>query len=407
VPTRTAISLTPTTDQSGVLHYFLAPLGTAIPTFSLLRTRVQSEQKTQLSVLYHNITYATNETRYKETQPKTGETWSDFERRLYISHLGSTWVGSIPVNPVVLPQTVTLDWLWAGTGYQLVAYFDNMKANSSGSQPAFANFTTTASTDCQPYTMTFAGLVDSVDTSILVNTVAEYAGVNPARILQSQRVVSRRLQSNSTVSATAFSFLLLQNRFMDVPDPKTQLTLSNSDYANMLAALVTQGIPNTLTTFSLDPVPSRGLPMWKIQPSLGQVTAQSVTVNYASQIDGRTCCVALTSTFIYPTGEQMMLGLDAHNSPVPYACTTNVQSVSINTVTISGLGAASQYYMACTTTDTYPVFPSQIQYADSTQKQYVSAVTLGLANITPTNTTVSAVLSASLSSVLLLIAIIS
>jgi len=408
VPTRTAVSFTPTTDQSGLLYYFIAPLGTAVPVFSLLRTRVQNEQKSLMSVLYHNITYATNETRYKETQPRAGETWSDFERRLFTSHLGSTWVGSIPMNPKDSPRTVTVDWLWAGTGYQLVAYFDNMKADTEGSPANLGNFTTAASADCQPYTLNFLGLVDNVDSSVLVNTMAEYAGVNPARILQTQRLVSRRLagEGTSSVTATAFSFILLHNRFTDLPDPKTQLTLSNNDYANLISSLKTQGIPNTLFTFTLDPVPSRGLPMWKTLPSVGQITSQSVSVNYAAQIEGQTCCIALTSATTYPTGEQMMLGLDAFNSPVPYACKANDQSVSINTVTVGGLGAVSQYYMACTTTDTYPVFPSQIQYADSLQRQYASAVTLGLDNITPTNNTEGAVQLASLS-LLLLIALVS
>jgi hypothetical protein len=408
VATRTSVAFTPTTDQSGLLYYFLAPSGTPIPTFPLIRTRVQNEQKNLMSVLYHNITYSTNETRYKETQPKAGETWSDFQRRLYISHLGSTWVGSVPMNPEEPAKTVTVDWLWAGTGYQLVAYFDNMKEDTAGSPASIANFTTAASADCQPYTMTFAGLVDNVDSSVLINTVAEYSGVNPARILQIQRTVSRRLDGSSTssVTATAFAFILLQNRFTDIPDPKTQLTLSNSDYAKLISSLNAQGIPNNLVTFTLDAAPSRGLPMWKIVPSAGQMTAESVTVNYASQIDGQTCCVALTSTLAYPNGEQMMLGLDAYNAPVPHACKANDQSLTMNTVTVSGLGPASQYYMACTTTDTYPVFPSQIQYADSLQKQFVSAVTLGLANITPGNNTDSAVLSAGVS-LLLLIELIS
>ena len=108
---RTSVSVSPSSDQTGVIYYQLAGAGTSVPSFSTLKSSVAS-------LVGQNTTNSSpgpSEGANTESDPQTGETWIDFQHRLYKKHLSTTWVGSISMFATTAVQTVTFNWLWAGT----------------------------------------------------------------------------------------------------------------------------------------------------------------------------------------------------------------------------------------------------------------------------------------------------
>jgi hypothetical protein len=375
-PGRTFCSVTPSSDQVGVIYYQLAPSGTAVPSFSSLKSSVSS-------LVNQNSTASDgkDEGANSQSDPQTGETWEDYMRRLYKGHMQSTWSGSISMFATTAVTTLTFNWLWASTTYQISGYLDNLSTSSTSPTVRTETITTLATADSQPFSLKFTGQVAQSFCTKVAQTYASVIGANPARltICQYATSTSRVLQGTTptTVAYTTFTYTLLVNRFSESPSPTDQAKVTGTAFTSLSNLLVADGLANALNSVTNNAIPTRVTPTWTTAPASGGSTTSSVTVNLRSSTAGRSCCVALTGSSTAPTPEQVMLSLDATNTAVSGTCINTDTTVSSNSVQVSSLQPGTSYYVYCTATDSYPLWPTYMSYSTTAPMTPVTISTLG------------------------------
>ena len=383
-PTKTAITVSPSSDQIGVIYYQLAALGTAVPSFSTLKSSVTA------LINQNGTTGGTgkDEGANSESDPQTGETWEEFQRRLLKQHLQTQWSGSISMYATTAVSSLSFTWLWAATQYQISGYLDNLSTSSTTPTVRTEPFTTLAIADSQPVALKFTGSVSPSFSSKIVTMYAGVIGVNPTRLLtpSTNAVVNNRRALADTTSTT-FNYILLVNRYSESPSPTDQAKVSATALTDLSARLITEGgLPTTATLNSITntAIQSRITPTWTTVPASGGSTVNSVTANLKSSTAGRTCCVALTGSSTAPSAEQVMLNLDATNTAASGTCITTDLTSTSNSVQISSLQASTAYYVYCTATDTYPLWPTYMSYSTSSPLTPVSITTLNSGEVVVT-----------------------
>lgn len=368
-PTRTSITISPTGDQPGALYYFLAAYGTIIPSFSSLKSSVPS-------LLSQNT--SNPDLLPMPSDPEAGEAWDDFQHRLYKAHLQSSWVGALAVYPGNSVLTLSLNWLWANTVYQLSGYLDTFGTVIPEVRTEY--FTTLPTAESQPFTVRFQGVVPQALGGKIGELTAAVMGVNPLRLhgLVYLSNPGRRLQS----AYTTFTYTLLSNRFAETPTPSEQTKLSQSAQAMLAASLVGNGITNTLDSVTNNPIPMRVVPQWISPPTSLGSTINSVTVSLQASVQGQLCCVAFTSNKAAPSAEQVVLGLDSTNTPGSAICIPNNLQAAFNSLLIPNLQSRTSYYVYCTATDAYPQWPTVMSYSATSPMNPVLIATQGSSNTT-------------------------
>ena len=338
--TRTTVSIAPITDQAGTIYYILGAAGMAVPSFSALRTAVISQNATEYTV--------------PEIEPKVGESWVSFQRRLYREHLGSTWINSINMTTSI-SDSIVFNWLYAGTTYQLSGYLDTQ----AKTDPAVATvtFQTKPQPDCQPFEIKFTGYAPRAFNFSVTPQVAQVIGVNPLRLFNTGYSSVRRLQDNPNALFSTFLYTLVPDRSWEAPTPAEQVKFSDTQMAALAANLRSNGVANNISSIVKGVVPGRNNPIWATDPAVLSSTDSSISISLRASIAGETCCIPLTSTTA-PTSEQVLLGLDASNESVNSTCLASDLNADVNTVVMAGLQAKTQYSVYCIATDNYPLWPS-------------------------------------------------
>jgi hypothetical protein len=311
------------------------------------------------------------------TDPKPGETWVDFQWRLYKTHLEQVWTGSVSITNLTVVTTLTFDWLYAATTYQLSGYLDNL--NRSVDPTVYTeNFTTAAIADCQPFTVSFPGDVPQSYDSVIATQAAYVQGVNPLRLGNgtysqvNRRILSGRGVQTSTFPSSSFTYTLLPNRFSESPDPVNQARITGAALATFSTNLAASGIALPPTVLN-SAVPVRTIPQWTVSPTSRGSSLNTATVAFLADTIGQVCCAAGTENVIPATAEQVMLGLDSTNQAVSSACTQSNLTATYNSVEVSGLQSSTTYYVFCTAMDDYPLWPTQM---DESQKELMVPVVI-------------------------------
>jgi len=379
-PAKTSISVSPSSDQIGVIYYQLAAAGTAVPSFSTLKSSITA-------LINQNGTTGgdgKDDGANSQSDPQTGETWEDYQRRLLKQHMQTTWSGSISMYATTAVTSLPFTWLWAATQYQISGYLDNLSTASTTPTVRTETFTTLAIADSQPVAIKFTGQVAQSFSSKVANLYSSVIGVNPTRLVSPLYATStsRVLQApGTTVAYTTFTYTLLVNRFSETPNPTDQAKVTGTSLVALGNMYAADGLTNALNSVTNNAIQSRVTPTWTTVPTSGGSTVNSVTVNLRSSTTGRSCCVALTGSSTAPTAEQVMLGLDATNTPASSLCINTDIATSSNSVQVSSLQAATSYYVYCTATDTYPLWPTYMSYSTSSPMTPVSITTLSTGEV--------------------------
>ena len=321
-----------------MLYYHLAAIGTPIPSFQTLTA--------SLEPLLNS-----NSTKGLVQEDPGNETWTTWQHDIYRTHLQTAWTGVFTLGS---SDTLAFSWLAAGTTYEISGYIDSQ---SQFDPEVFTeSFTTAEVPDCQPFTVTFKGNVSQIYEETVVSEVARAMEVSHSQISYSGYAPGRRAQAvPRAMTSTAFSFMLLSNRFTEGPEPSAQAILSSSAYDSLVSGLKANGISNQLASLTSTPLPLRQIPQWTTSPRLSQQTSHSIRVILGSNLPGEVCCIASVSAFV-PTPQQVALGLDAFNVNASSACKDNSQySVLLQ---IEDLQPATTYTVFCTAGDSYPLWPT-------------------------------------------------
>jgi len=381
-PTKTTCLVSPTTDQIGIIYYQLSTKGTFVPDYATLKSSITS----LVSLNGTNTDPSTQEDVTSEADPQSGETWVQFQHRLFTKHMETKWLGSISMYSTTGAQSILFNWLWSGTSYQIAGYLDNLGPTNSTPTARIEYFATSPMAESQDFAVKFQGLVAASYDGTIAYNMAWTFGVNPLRVGNATygTVISRRLQSILTVAYTTFTYTLLVNRFSESPDPSQQVQVSGTAYTTLAKKFLSDGITNTLNSITPLAVHTRTTPTWIASPTSGGATLDSVKVLLRANVAGLSCCVALSGTTIAPTSEQVVLGVDFANVQASNLCITNDLTTSNNEVKITNLQSSTSYYVYCTAVDTYPLWPTHMAFTANNPMVPVAITTL-----TQTNTTIS------------------
>ena len=205
--TKTTSSVTPSSDQVGVIYYQLAASGNAIPAYTDLKASVTS----LINANNTSTTSGLNGGSNTQSDPATGESWTDFQRRIYKAHLQTKWTGSISMTATTAVTTLTFNFLYANTVYQIAGYLDNLSSSSTSPAVRTETITTTAQADVQPFTLSFSGLVLQSFSIVIAQNAANVMGVNPLRIFgptyTTSGTGSRVLQTTTTTSTFVYTLV--------------------------------------------------------------------------------------------------------------------------------------------------------------------------------------------------------
>lgn len=369
---RTKATMQAKVDQAGVLYWHLAAIGSAIPPFEDLRSAV--------GPIRLNQTYNSTNTR----EQGSGETWTDYQTRLFKAHLMSSWIGSLAVSDPTVIVPLTVDWLWAGCSYQISGYLDNLNPFPVGVMVYTQTFTTLAVAPVQPFSLKFQGSLDSSQATSIGQVVAKYQGVNPQRLLNPSSATSfARRNLQTLVTFTTFSYVLVPARDLESCDPASQAVVTGSALTSLKVDLnATLGITSTLYSIVNTPVPVQISPIWSVYPKAGNATSSALTVSMRSSVPGLVCCEALTISTNTPTAQQVLSGLTPGNEEANYACRAVNSTQTVDIIEIGNLTAQMNYYIYCSAADNYPLWPTPMTYSASSPLQPIAMQTSAIAQTT-------------------------
>ena len=368
---RTKAAMHAKVDQAGVLYWHLAAIGTAIPSFEDLRSAVGPIRLSQ--------TYNSTNTR----EQGSGETWTDYQSRLFKSHLMSSWVGSLAVSDPTVTALLTVDWLWAGSSYQISGYLDNLNPFPVGVAVYTQTFTTLAVAPVQPFSLKFQGSLDPSLATPIGQIVAKYQGVNPQRLLNPSSATSFARRSLQTlVTFTTFSYVLAPARDLESSEPASQTAVTGAALSSLKVDLnATLGITSTLYSMVNTAAPVQISPSWSVSPKAGNATSSTLTVSMRSSGPGLTCCEALTTSTDTPTAQQVLSGLTPGNEDANYACSAVNLTQTVDILAIGNLTAQVNYYIYCSAADNYPLWPTPMTYSASSPLQPIAMQTSATAQV--------------------------
>jgi hypothetical protein len=371
---KTSVTIAPTTDQLGVLYYLLQPEGAKILSFQEMKALIPTFVKSSTDYTQEETNNAQARSTV-EADPNSGETWEDFQTRLFVTHATTFQrYGAMAMTTTVTSTPVSLKGLFAKTDYQVTAYFDNLNPNNTSPAMRTEYFTTLAVADCQPIYVRFQYTVsDSFGTSIY-NILAKYLGINPTRLVERTRTtekysVGTRLlaegsvaNSTSSVAFTVFSSNILPNRALENPSPTNIALISNEAVNNMQFEFIAAGVLNQMWNYGPLSIPSHYSPQWDRSPQIQSFSNTSIVIEFLSTVHGESCCIALKDTNVNLQPEQVYYLYDYNWTTAIGGCVTSNISLAMNSLVLSGLEPDTNYFLHCVATDDYPLWPSHMTY---------------------------------------------
>ena len=359
--TRTECIFSPSVSQIGVLYWQLRPKGGEILSFSRLKAITTNLiDNSDVDALNQQ---RENEHSANEYDPQDGETWVDFQTRIYKEHLQNQWFGSISFSSLTNVKSITANWLMASTNYQLCGYLENVYGNAS--ELGCGYLTTSPLDHCQPFVLSFSDNVSGSQENTIRETVSYWQGVNPARNRYDgiNTLNARRLQ-DQTVLSTEFRYTMYADRREPSPNTSELAQVSGEDLEGLRADLENI-LPNSLNSIENENVPTRIIPAWSVTPRIHTTQYTSAKLSLLSNTEGSTCCIAvLGSLGSLPSTEQVYLGLGPDNTDVPSRCQETDLANAENIIEITGLTDNTEYTIYCVATDKYPLWPTRTIYTD-------------------------------------------
>jgi hypothetical protein len=358
--TRVSCSVTPSCDEVGTLYWQLAAKGSTILSFDELTSEVGSVITSSDST----SGAAQLDSQIAETDPAEGETWVEFQQRVYQAHVMDYWIGGDAVVTTADSFTRNFYWLYAGTKYQISGYLDNGYSTNSPAKTEY--FTTVATYDSQPFAVKFTGSVLDSFTSRIAEVTAQYQGVNPDRLINRVRTATTSRALQATTTSTTFAMTLASDRSAQDPAPSDQAKIEGTNLTGFKATLKSAGIPNDVDSVVNTAVQSKTTPTWTTSPDVDSVTNNQVTMTLRSSVAGETCCIAVDDSMntMAPSSEQLYLGLASTNVEVPAMCIITDTTKASNSVTVSGLDSGTDYTVYCTAVDSFPIWPTHMSFTD-------------------------------------------
>jgi len=341
--TKTSCFISPITDQIGVVYYHLAVKGRPVPAFATLKDMVSGNTPENEAYPY----------------PEIGETWENFQYRLYKDHLQTQAVGFLPIYSLNNSQIVSFNWLWASTEYQIAGYLDNLSPEMP-SKAHIEYFSTAKMAPSQPFTLSFQGLLYAAFNITVQKCTAAALGV-PFQRIQGFAYSTHRDNSGfedlNAVLYTEFTYILLESRFSDLIEPADRIFLSDTEIQTLQSNFALHRLSNPLISLTKQAeLPTRSTPTWLLPLSPGNSTSHSLTLYTKVGTAGKTCCVAVPECAVPPSPEQVLLGLSAANSPVSAACVPTDLTGKGNFVDLGGLQSRTSYCGYCVAADDYPLW---------------------------------------------------
>lgn len=355
--TQTSASFRPRCTQQGVIYVHLAALGSNIPTVDKLVTSVGDlpGNGSENTLTDLEIAEADND-QINNTDQNIGESWKDYKERLYKLHLEYVFITAFTVDSEGDVEPFNVEWLWAGTEYQITGYHVRGVNQSVAKTEVFKTQDANSSVS---FKLRFTGNVPSDYSTTIKQAAAKSLGINPLRIqyVKKENISTRMLQSASSTS-TELQYYLLQERNSATPTPK-EIILTLPLYKSTIQAdLKATGFRYTLTVIS-EPIELTGeTPEWEIKPRLATVTSASVIVEFLADIAGYVTCIADEFKDTQPSADQIYNGLNAYNTEVKYARVATVIPSTISTLEITDLDEATTYHIWCVASDSLPIWPT-------------------------------------------------
>lgn len=327
--TRKMCMLEPSFSEPGVFYWRLAAKGA--PALSLIALTAAIDRLSDDIVIggedqYKDRNYLDDFRPASEIDPISGESWESFQRRLYKSHLMTSYYGR--AIQYSTSASLKFDWLWAGTEYELIGYF--VDKYEVASEMLSVELTTAGLANAESITVELSS--DYIEGRNVRNAAAMLLGVNPARVAY----------GNPATSNSTWILEVAADRFVDGQDP-TSLSFKSASLTSALSG-------NQVLSLSFSPYTTR------TSINITQITAtrETTTISLASDTTpaaSQVCCIAqlIDSQLASPT--QVWLGLDSHNQYVPHACSFNASAVLI-----AGLLPGVQYLCQCVAADAYPLW---------------------------------------------------
>lgn len=354
--TQTSASINPRCTLKGVIYVHLAVLGTEIPSVDELITKVGDITGNE-NVVLSDLEYAEERNaEISNTRQNIGENWKDYKERLYKLHIEYVFVTALIADSEGDVEQFNVEWLWADTEYQLSGY------HVSGTNKSVVKtevFKTQNGNNSVSYKLKFIGNVPNDYSTTVREVTAKSLGVNPQRIqyVKKENMATRMLQTASATS-TEMQFNLLQERNSAIPTPKKIVSTLPIHKSTIQADLKAAGFRYTFTDIS-EPTELTGeIPEWEIQPRIGTVTSESITIEFLADITGYVTCIADDLKETQPSASQVYNGLNAFNTEVRYLRMITDISSTINTMEISNLDEATTYYIWCVASDNLPIWPT-------------------------------------------------
>lgn len=355
--TNTRMDVYVTSKITSQVYWQLAAKGTELYDYSEITniTKPLVSPNSNLSLKDQLIKYHLN----LEYEPLDGETWANFQTRLYKSALSTVWYDVSYVVAGAKTLLFTADWLWGETEYFLQVYTDGETT------PYNTTATTTDLPSAVLLELLFNDLVVESKAYPLTTIVAFSLGV-PGSELYTQSVTTGRRLADST---TSFSWILTTNRASDISPSELY---GQVDQTALESAVFESGIANTIISFTSKTLAASKFqtPYWTNSgyPSLDSFTNSTIDVLLKSAVTGTMCCVAETgfdeSKEINPTQVFMLLG--RNNLPASGICVSNsAVSFADMVISISGLADETNYTVTCAAYNIYPLWPISVPYTEN------------------------------------------
>ncbi|CAG9323210.1 unnamed protein product [Blepharisma stoltei] len=362
VKSGTEAVITATCSQNIVLYWSLSCKGSVIPSFSEI-VAATADLVTRASDTYYLQEQLDIDYEATETAPDYNKGDTDiqsFFRRKHKEHCATPWTSS-QVIYAGEAATIDLNWLMGATDYTFTAYAANEVVNST--TPTTNNFTTAPLPTLSTYTVTFAGSVAQSSGFSIKSTIAKNMGINPAWLTGQVYISSSSRMLIDSIGRSAFTYNVLYDRSKPYYSPSK--IIANIDEIQLTSDLYKLvGVSPTLSSGS---VTTQTTPSWVAAPVNGTVGETSAVFTATSTQDG-IVCVSCTESVISDKNVyawQVVDGLDG-NSLEAYADCENSTATVNTTLTVSGLTQGTVYYCYFTACNSYPLWPSCIDYTSTT-----------------------------------------
>lgn len=388
----------PTVDQVGQIWWALGAKGStadsttgegnSCPTLEVIKqnaaeptvayTDMSTEQKT-------NYDLTNNKNQTQEADPADGETWVQFQQRLYKTHLMTSYFGIHIVPDASNAGTITADYLQAETDYQMCGYLENIYGDVS---TISLDYWVTG--DADPNYEWSIGVsattsVINLDGDKVRDIVSLAQGVNPKRnqmtVVDGTAGGSTRRRLNTTTTKT-FTSVLMSDRSKSEPTTQTLAFLSTDEATGVFNDIKTASGNTALTQIgsgysSSAYAPDQETVGWVTgsAPALGSKTHNSVTIKLQSDnTHGELACTVVdnypegaTTNNFKPSQAQVFLGLDTNNmealvaKKIP-AASDATPPVAATEMVLEGLSKGTKYHAFCTATNGAVGMPGLIGY---------------------------------------------